>query len=659
MVGPRPRTVKPYGTDGLTGAPASRNALATHRLWRSPRPKRNASSAPSALPDPTHRKRGKLTTSPGPPSQTIMRFALTPLLLSCTALAQNQFAPVGNPINTGAANAVYTVNLGFSFMMPGGNVVTAVDVDTEGRIVEVGSVPSDGSESTTEMTANPTSSINVMWDAVGIATPGGIFFQSNNSSLAVISWVNNTTPTACTFQCQLFASGNIVMVYDSRCPADDGIIGICPGNGTVLPAPSDLSGAINSTPILSANPTVFEDFGTTAGINTFDFPSSALEFIPLGGGGVNGWTVIGNIGVTDPLDPFASSESFGGGCFVPASYTYAPNGSGGYTVIGTASLFDSNIGALVGATEDDTITAINVDIGFPMLFPDGFTYTLVDIDPNGRIIPSGFNAFGDFSPTIFELNNDGYPMICGLWADWNVTESTSDGIYFNTVPGVSATFTWNNVAQFGPDPAPVSTWQVTLLATGSIQITHENLSRYNSTVSADDTIVGISNGYGPDPGEIDHTALPASTTSYPYEFWDSSGPTPAEPVTLIFDTPQLSATTNPIMGNAWELQTQQSGTANFGLYIVGFDSANIDLTGLGSPCTQSVVADLVHFQTANGLGDITPYLIGIPTTPMLAGFELFVQGAVDLPIGSGFGGFAGLPFALSWSNAIKGTVGSF
>lgn len=300
-----------------------------------------------------------------------------------------------------------------------------------------------------------------------------------------------------------------------------------------------------------------------------------------------------------------------------------------------------------------------------MLFPDGVTHQLVDIDPNGRIIPTtAAGTIGDLSPSILDITTDGYPYFFGLWSDWNVTESTSDGIYFNTVPGTSATFTWNNVAQFGTDPIPPCTWQITLLNGGVVIITHEDLTGYNignnglTSGSADDTAVGMTSGALPDPGEIDHTALPAVTASYPYEFWDSSGTAPLEPFTLTISTPALVAQTRPIQGASWDLQaTNVDASSFFGIYILGLTSTSLDLSLFGSPCTQSVTGDQLIPQLADGLGNINAYSLALPATPSLTGQNIYLQCAVQVPVGGAFGNFLGTGFGLTFTNAVKGTIG--
>ena len=391
---------------------------------------------------------------------------------------------------------------------------------------------------------------------------------------------------------------------------------------------------------------------------------TALEFVPNGTGGAGGWTVIGTGGIADPEHFFANNRAIaGGGCFVPVTYSYVPNGEGGYDVTAGPSLFDPVLGSLAGATDDDDITAVGLDLGFAMPFPDGSLVQFVDVDPNGRIVPTTLaGTEGDFSPSIGDITGDGYPYFFGWWTDWNVEEPTSDGIYFRTAPGV-ATFTWNNVAQFGINPVPTCTWQIKLFDDGSVQITHQDMLDFNPAIignSADDAAVGLTTGAVPDPGEIDHSSLtstPTIVSGYAYEFWDASGSAPAEPVDLLFDGARMAGLTEPFLGANWTLQIQGSGAALFGFYVIGFGTGNANLAFLGSPCTLVVTADVLDLQTTNGLGDLNPFVLPIPADPALASVELFVQGAYQQPIAPPFGGFVGLPFAFAFTNGIRGIIG--
>jgi len=590
------------------------------------------------------------------------------LLLATPALAQNQFGPLGNQIMDGSQNLV-TVNLGFSFTMPGGAVVTSLDVDEHGRLVEVGSDASDSSETTGEMTANPTGSINVLWDFNGFTAPNaGVYFFTDNASFATFTWTQITfTGAPCNYQCQLFGDGRIVMVYDSNCPADDGIIGVCPGNGAVLPAQSNLDDAITTPPLLSTDPTVFEDFGFTAGVDAFDMPSSALEFIPMSTGGATGWTVVGNAGVIDPILPFASNEEAGGGDCTPSAFTpftllWTPDGQGGYDATSTAIAFDSNIGPDAGLTGDDEALG-GFDLGFVFPWPDGTSSQFAKIDSNGRVGPDVAAFTSDFSPSLTEFHNDGHAVIAALWTDINITVANSGKIHFNTVPGASATFTWDAVTQFG-STQPI-TFQVTLYANGLIQFNLQDLLNYNLHGSgADDTIIGTSTGVGPDPGEIDITALgTANNGATTYEYWDSSGAAPVEPCDLNDLTANygdLAALTTPKMGTNWDLEIQNVPTqTTLGFYVIGLAAQNLDVTAFGSPCTLVPTSDLLELTLPSATAGVMNQLnFPIPNQANLLGFELFVQGIHDGAPAPVFTPFVGLPWSFVFTNAIKGTIGT-
>ena len=139
--------------------------------------------------------------------------------------------PFGTPQGV-TGSSMTTVNLGFNYTMPGGNVVTAVDVDAHGRIVEVGSDFSDSGETVAELLAQ-VPMIAACWDFMAYnADPNAdLYFNTDSATAAWITWVNVSQAGVCTYQCQLHVDGSFVLVYDSRLPTDDGIIGVSPGAG--------------------------------------------------------------------------------------------------------------------------------------------------------------------------------------------------------------------------------------------------------------------------------------------------------------------------------------------------------------------------------------------------------------------------------------------
>lgn len=592
----------------------------------------------------------------------MLRAAAIAALATTPAFAQG-FLPLGNQIMDGSQNLV-TVNLGFNFTMPGGNIVTSVDVDETGRIFEVGIDTSDASESTAEMIANPGGSINVCWDTVTYSAVdnSSVWFDTDNLSVATITWVNVNTPSNTTFQVQLDAGGTITMCYDSRTPTDDGIIGLCPGNGATLPAADDLSTAIGNV-IVGTDPTIFEDFGSV------DWTSAAFLYVPTIPGGATGWTVVGIGGIADPITPFSRVEDAGtSGCpvslpFIPTSYFFTPNGLGDYDITSSASLFDPTIGPSLGFTSDDG-KQLDFNLGFMFPWPSGAD-TLIDIDPNGRILPSNSTDFGDFNPTIAE--HTGAEAIAVWWHDFNVNEPGSGNVHLITNPGVSATITWNGVHQFDTtNSVSGQTVQVTMFLNGTFIITHQDVNQFNSPIigaGSDDLLVGFSNGSGVDPGEIDLTALPINVPiGVNYEWWDSSGSTPAEPTDLVGAAlapygGELVSLSNPIINTTWSAQIQNSGGSQFGLYLVGTTQVTTDMSIFGSPCDLLIDGPLILTTVADGLGGQLQWNLPIPNDPNLFGVELFIQGAVDGAPQPPFSSFAGLPWMFSFTNALKGTVG--
>lgn len=606
--------------------------------------------------------------------QRILSCALLAATASAPAFAQNGFLPIGNQIMDGSQNMV-TVNLGFNFTMPGGTVVSSVDVDEHGRIVEVGTDPSDGTETIAKLIGNPGASICALWDftSYNSADNSTVFFDTDNSTRAVITWVNVNTPVDCTFQMQLWADGRIVTCYDSRCPVDDGIIGLSPGNGAPTPTQVDLITAVGSA-IVTTEVTVVEDFDFS-GPTAFDIPSTALEFIPTGIGGSGGYTIVGNGGVADPITPFAFNTDLGdAGCpagydpsnAINQTYFFIPDGAGNYDITAGPSVFDPNIGTDLMFTADDT-KQTDFDLGFQFPWPSGLD-NLVDIDPNGRILPSNSTDGGDFSPTPGE--HDDAEAIAVFWNDFNVNEPGSGNVHLITNPGVSATITWNDVKQFDPsDSVDGMTVQVTLFPDGSFWITHQDIGAFNDPAvgtSARDLLVGFSDGSGVDPGEIDLTNLPVSVpVGVNYEWWDCSGTSPLEPTDLL--GPYLDASylaelvgvTTPVTGTNWEVQAQDVGATTLGFYVIGLGQQTLNLSAFGCPCNLLVTNDVVQVALPDGLGDLTALSIPIPNDPSLTGGTLYVQAAIDNAPVPPFGNFAGLSFLqISFSNAIGGTIGT-
>ena len=543
--------------------------------------------------------------------------------------------------------SVLPVALGFTFTMPGGTQVTDLDVHATGRLLEVGADGSDNSETVSEL-LNESPAIAVRWDTNNFPSAvSDIYFATDGASLATVTWaeVQFGTGQPAHAQVQLHADGRIVFVYDSRIANDDGLVGISAGNGVMNPGPSDLSSSI-ATPITTTEAAVYEDFGFQLGIDDLDLQSTSLEFVPQGVGGSGGWTVVGR-SVVD-VTPFARVRSGGVGCFSPFTTTFTPDGTGGYDVVSGPSQFDPNLGTTFGAVDDDMITATGVDLGFPFPFPGGAVTTrFVQIDPNGRIIPDSASAVGMFVPGLGAFEMGGHPMICS-WTDFNVQEVGADGIYLRTGPGF-ATFTWNDVPQFGSDFLPL-TQQITLRPDGSVEITIQDFQNFNRVpAERDNLLIGLSDGVTTGTPEIDvMTTSVVNTSLAAYEFWRASDG--SEPIDFLIEQPTLRASNPPRFGQSWLLQiVDVPAASNSAFLLIGVDPLGVRLDPIGIPCSLSLI-EAVGATPLPIMGSTTAQVsIPVSTDPVLRGYSVYVQGVVD---GAPF-----VPFPFFFTNAVVGIVG--
>ena len=208
------------------------------------------------------------------------------------------------------------------------------------------------------------------------------------------------------------------------------------------------------------------------------------------------------------------------------------------------------------------------------------------------------------------------------------------------------------------------TVQCTMFPDGSFIITHEDINFFNHPDSTSrDLLVGFSDGSGVDPGEIDLTALPVNVPiGVNKEYWDCSGTSPVELTDLLNGIDpgyigELAPLTRPLIGANWDLEIQNTGASFFGFYLIGFTPVTVDLTVFGSPC--NLLVNQVELVTTftTGLGTMLPYSLPLPNSPALVGAELFIQGAIEGAPQPPFSGFVGLPWAFSFTNAIRGVVG--
>jgi hypothetical protein len=152
-------------------------------------------------------------------------------------------------------------------------------------------------------------------------------------------------------------------------------------------------------------------------------------------------------------------------------------------------------GASVGGG-DDNLVAITLPFLFP--FPGGTSTDMIEVDTNGRIFPAGTSAT-DFTESPIELV--GTPQIAAYWDDQNAA-SGAQIFYDTSSPGV-ATITWLDTEEW--ITSPPFTVQLQLMASGMFTVVWD--ARTADPGIDGDCIVGVSDGLGVDPGEVDFSAV--------------------------------------------------------------------------------------------------------------------------------------------------------
>ena len=232
------------------------------------------------------------------------------------ALAQNCFdGDFGTLIGTDTTDLVLPMQpIGFPFPV-GGATYTDLHVTDHGYVqlsnggtpAPVGGIPLY-TPSTANFVAGSPKVCALYTDVVG--TGGGRIYLSSSPSKCVVTWINmqnyNIPAPRFDFQLTMYPTGDVRIVWGPGCNnnstyggiSDNGIVGITPGGGALLPASSDLSagGA-------SLDPTVYENWAVAS---TFDMANNSLlmiaanpgySYVPLG--------VPGNC---------AATSNYGSGC---------------------------------------------------------------------------------------------------------------------------------------------------------------------------------------------------------------------------------------------------------------------------------------------------------------------------------------------------------
>lgn len=555
----------------------------------------------------------------------IRTLTLSALTLSAAALlvapVLSQINPnLGAPQNLGDDDETGPLSLGFSFTMPGGSVLTTVEATSNGRVFRVNGDGADFTPTIGEFLGGP-ATIAPFWTDLNPASSGDVFFNAL-PGVALITWSDIVLfggSTQFSFQLQLFPDNSFKVIYDSRVPSDNPLVGVTQGGGASNPGASDLS----SGPSSNGNATLYEFFGQ------FDLSPGELTFTPDGSGGYN-------VSVSAPAR--AMTEVGAPGCVGPR-LRLSPNGQGGYDTSfdgGYDSLFATGTGLGLG----DDATA-DVALGFPFPMPGGTVVTSIRVDSNGRLSDPAANLGSDFDPTVGELLGDVSSQIAPCWTD--LSPNNGGEIWVRATAGF-VSITWENVPQF--NTANANTVQCLLEPNGDI-----TLSYIRSEFTGADLILGVSAGNGAaDPGESDlSSALSSGAASELYELFDSSVPEAFD----LFETslPQLVAFTDPVLGQSFEVGFANAPRALLGWILIG-RATTIDLgqVFIGSGLDGCFLrTDGILF---TGMVDVGSGLsVPVPAVSSLEGVAVSLQGITFDPF------TASNAFGLLPTNELIATLG--
>lgn len=222
------------------------------------------------------------------------------------------------------------------------------------------------------------------------------------------------------------------------------------------------------------------------------------------------------------------------------------------TATTAAAQFVPNIGAAQGPVGDDALVTLN--LGFNFTFPDGTATSTIDVDSNGRILPSLVGNSSEFDDTVATLLN-GPSSICVFWDDLTPAGLGRGDIYFATDNASEAVITWSNVKRFGNTTYQYNdfSFQAILRSTGEIVC---NYDRRVFTTSSN--LVGVSSGNAAiDPGEIDISAGAAGGAGPTvYQHHDSSSET--------FDLGGKSLTFTPDGAGGYSVAVSDAGATTAG-----------------------------------------------------------------------------------------------
>ncbi len=464
-------------------------------------------------------------------SSNPMTKLLLPLAIACVApfaAAQScfSFAPgvmIGSATTTFSDVILPIQPIGFAFPLAG-STYTDIHVSDHGlAFLSNGGVPTPPvatplvySPSTASFTANGPM-LCALWTDVVCQGTAEIWLDSQPTHCTV-TWLRHQNfgiPTPeWHMQMTLLPSGVVTFAWSPGAtnnstfgsPSDEGICGVTPGGGAVLPAAVDLSAGA-ATP----DNTVFEHWSVAG---TFDMANTGLQLIPTN----PGW-------VSVPLGAptgCAAVADYGAGCGGSIDSVYQDVSGANWDLDGTTitwlrtasgyAVVNSIPGTYVppgGGALPVASGALDGEQSFPLSLAmpvPGGTSSSVTVTTKGQVEVSGTPTGSiDWSPTVAELLNRVNTHFC-VWHDLYQAPGGAGTITFEEVGGV-AFVTFDGVKSLGS--TLTNTFQFQLdEATGNVTLVIVSGAGISDPANIDACIVGYSvGGASADPGSTDLSAF--------------------------------------------------------------------------------------------------------------------------------------------------------
>ncbi|MCB9879354.1 MAG: hypothetical protein H6835_17300 [Planctomycetes bacterium] len=407
--------------------------------------------------------------------------------LTCCAAVSAQICPernLGAPVG-GGDEAVFAASIGFAFPFAGATY-TDLHICTNGYLqLSNGGVPAPSASDYTPTQAELQSGsprICAMWcDLNVVAANGGQIYVDNQPGRCVVTWdnaVNYGLTTPFQLQVQLSASGEIDFYWSEGAVNDSGynaagghgIVGVSPGQGATLPAPSDLTTVLSTTDDSLFEEWLVQGYSDVAGYN--------LHLIPSG----PGW-----ISIPSPQGGCAASHAYGTGCLnTPDSFyelmsaatfdlsgatiTLQRGATGYHATDAIAGTYVApSLTAQIIANADDTVQTVT--LASPMPVAGGGTTSFLTVSSNGNVALAGTGNGAGFAPDAGLFLGFAQNAFAPAWHDYNPALAGSGKIKFEQAGGI-AYLTWEDVYTYGTTTS--DRFQVQFdLATGDITTVYD------------------------------------------------------------------------------------------------------------------------------------------------------------------------------------------